>query len=70
MGDEFFVVVIVGIVMLGGTIITGIAIMAKAISGRGANRREVQGLRRDISEIKDSIEDIKEQLADIIIRLG
>jgi hypothetical protein len=69
-GDMLFVVILVGMGMLGGIIIAGIAIMAKAISGRGANRREVQQLRGDISEIRSHIEDIKEQLADIIIRLG
>ena len=66
---NFFIVAVVGIAMGGTIIIVGISILAKAISGRGANRRELQELKGDISEIKSAIEDIKEQLADIIIRM-
>lgn len=51
-------------------IIVSISVFSKAITGRGAKRKEIQELKGDISEIKVHIEDIKEQLADIIIRLG
>ena len=70
MVENLFVIIIVGIGVTGGVIIAGISAIAKAVSGRGANRKEIQELRGDISEIKVHIEDIKEQLADIIIRLG
>jgi len=70
MVSRFFVLMIVAIGMGGAIILTGISIFAKSISGRAANRKQVQELKRDIAEIKGSIEDIREQLADIIIRLG
>ena len=70
MVENLFVIIIVAIAVGGGMILGGISMLAKAISGRGANRKEVQELKGDISEIRSSIEDIKEQLADIIIRLG
>lgn len=70
MAEHIFVLAIVGIGVTGGVIIVSISLFARAISGRGAKRKEIQELKGDISEIKVHIEDIKEQLADIIIRLG
>jgi len=70
MAEHLFVLAIVGIGVTGGVIIVSISLFAKAISGRGAKRKELQLLKDDISQINSNIEDIKEQLADIIIRLG
>ena len=70
MNGEYFVLIIVGMGILGGVIIVSISLLSNAIGKRGASRKEVQELREDIAEIRGSIEDIKEQLADIIIRLG
>jgi cell division protein FtsB len=61
-------IAIVGTLTFGGIIITTIALITRAISSRGAGRKELQELRQDISQIKSSIEDMREQLADIIIR--
>jgi hypothetical protein len=63
-------IVIVGILMFGGVVITTIGLITRAISRRGAGRKELQELRQDISHIKDRIDEIREQLADIIIRSG
>jgi|GEM_PF-1744642 len=61
-------IIIVATLTFGGVVITTIALITRAISRRGAGRKELQELRQDISEMKNHIEEIREQLADILIR--
>jgi len=70
MEEEIMIVAIVGTLTLGVMIISIFALISRAISRRGASRKELQELRQDMSQIKSNIEEMREHLADIIIRLG
>ena len=69
-GDIILVIIIVAIMTFGAIVISTIALIARAISRRGAGRKELQELRQDILQIKNLVNDIREQIADVIIRLG
>jgi len=70
MQKEIMIISIVGTLTFGVMIISIFGLISRAVSKRGAGRKELQELRQDMSQIKSNIEEMREQLADIIIRLG
>ena len=62
--------IIVGICVLGGVVISVVAILSEAMGKRAVGQKELKELRQDISQMKVFMDEIREQLADIIIRLG
>jgi sensor domain CHASE-containing protein len=68
MPEEIVAIIVVPTLTFGAVIVVCIGMITRAISKRGASRKELQEIKRDISSIKNSIDDIREQIADIIIK--